>query len=235
VSDPRLENLPPEALEGDCWSRIGVLSDGKSNCPLLAEVVHCHNCQVFRSAGRSLFDRPAPDKYLADWTGALSREKGTLEHKKVSLLAFRLCSDWLALKTSACLEITEVRPVRTLPHRSGPILRGLVNIRGEIQMCVSLDDLLGIEKVSSIEDLEFRLIHPRMIVVEWDNERWVFEVKEIGGIRRYRPGEIEAVPSTLSRDQSAFSSGLVSWGERKLAILDEELVFRSLRRKVMGG
>ena len=58
---------------------------------------------------------------------------------------FRLGREWLALPTHVCQEMAEMRPIHTLPHRSGPVLLGLVNIRGSIRLCVSLRELLGLE------------------------------------------------------------------------------------------
>lgn len=68
-----------------------------------------------------------------------------ITNKVLSVVIFRLHKEWLALKASIFKEVTELAVVRTLPHRSNETFLGLVNIRGELQLCISLHHLLGLE------------------------------------------------------------------------------------------
>src|SRR5262245_31452140 len=141
----------PSPGEGDCWNRIGTSGDG--SCPELRTHIHCRNCPVFASAARTFFDRPAPGGYLAEWTQwlAQSEEPGgrealtTGERDGVGVLIFRLGQEWLAFRTQAVAEVTLPRPVHRIPHRSNDVLIGLVNLRGQLQLCISLSGLLGVE------------------------------------------------------------------------------------------
>ena len=36
------------------------------------------------------------------------------------------------------------RPVHRVPHRSNSVLTGLVNLQGQVQLCISLHGLLGV-------------------------------------------------------------------------------------------
>jgi chemotaxis-related protein WspD len=103
-----------------------------------------------------------------------------------------------------------------------------------MQLCVSLADLVGIDRnaAASIND---RLVHPRMMVIEKDNERWVFPVDEVFGIARVKNHDLREVPVTVSHDSSAYTSGVFEWNGHSVGLLEDELIFGSLRRKLTGG
>jgi chemotaxis signal transduction protein len=127
-----------------CWHKIGVYGDG--SCPELARFIHCRNCPVYSEASLQLLDRPLPAEYRREWTAHFSREKQLPLPARTSALLFRLAAEWLALPTYAFQEVAERRPIHSLPHRrQGPVL-GLVNIRGELLICVALARLLGLER-----------------------------------------------------------------------------------------
>ncbi len=58
------------------------------------------------------------------------------------MLVFRLGDEWLALPVGVLVEVTRPRPPHRVPHRGG-LLAGVVNIRGELHLCVRFDLLLG--------------------------------------------------------------------------------------------
>ena len=60
----------------------------------------------------------------------------------MAVLLFRLQAEWLALPAQVFQEVAERRPVHSLPHRRQGIVLGLVNVRGELLLCVSLARLL---------------------------------------------------------------------------------------------
>ena len=67
-----------------------------------------------------------------------------LMRTRVSVLIFRLGVEWLAFRTQTIAEVTTPRPVHRVPHRSNEVLLGLVNLQGQVQLCVSLHGLLGV-------------------------------------------------------------------------------------------
>src|SRR5262249_34761523 len=140
---PMSSILPVSGPIDDCWNRIGV--SGDRTCPELETTIHCRNCPVFASAAKSFFERPAPAGYLAERPRLLASSEAPSDSVEVSLLIFRLFGEWLALDTRAVVEVTTPRPVHRIPHRSGQVLIGLVNLRGQLQLCVSLHGLLGVD------------------------------------------------------------------------------------------
>lgn len=223
----------PTIISTDCWNEIGVWSPVSASCPVLKEVIHCHNCEVFAKSGRDLLERSAPAEYLREWTASLAHAKEAGADQALSLFIFRLGPEWLAISTSVLEEVTEPKPVRTLPHRTGGALRGLVNIRGEIELCVSLSELLGIDAAEVRTDAA-ALVQPRLIVVRSEGDHWVFEADEVWGSRQFAPSELTDVPVTVGRDKKSFARNLVVWRDHNVGVLDEGLLFYALRRRVFG-
>src|SRR6202051_4814439 len=81
----------------DCWNKIGVNGDG--TCRELEQFVHCRNCSVYSAAAAHLLDREPPAGYRRDWTEQFSRAKKRVTPGKMSVVIFRIGSEWLALPT----------------------------------------------------------------------------------------------------------------------------------------
>ena len=143
----------------DCWNRIGI--GGDRSCPELKLHVHCRNCPVFGSAAKTFFDRSAPPGYLEGWTSWLARTDEQAVpvattadadpdtpgiQKEAGVLIFRLDQEWLAFRTRTVVEVALPRPVHRIPHRAHANLSGLVNLRGQLQLCFSLHALLGVHE-----------------------------------------------------------------------------------------
>lgn len=215
----------------------------------------------FETAARRFFDRPPPPGYLDEWSAWLAEPAERLEAaddedgdeasgllKGVSVLIFRLNREWLAFATRAVVETTLVQPVHRVPHRSNNVLRGLVNLRGQLQLCFSLYGLLGVEDSSTHIDFPIEAtrsgspalgldgasragISDRLIVLR-DRERseiWAFTVDEVHGVEQIPRKDLQSVPSTLSNPSVSFSQAILNWNGRSVAHLDDHRVFAALR------
>jgi chemotaxis-related protein WspD len=227
---PTLLERPRE--RHDCWNQIGVFGDG--TCPELAKAIHCRNCPVYAAGGRSLLEREPPADYLREWTQALAEAKDEdRAEDTLSVLIFRLGREWLALPTHVCQEVAEMRPIHILPHRSGPVLLGLVNIRGQIRLCVSLRELLGLEPG---DDSGRTTNHknPRcLVVIARDSEHWVLLVDELHGIQRVHLSAIREAPVTVAKAAPRLTKGVIDWRDTGVGYLDDGLLFLALRKEVL--
>src|SRR5947209_2742729 len=109
----------------DCWNKIGVYGD--ASCPQLQQHVHCRNCPVYSAAAVDLLDGELPPDYLERWTGHIAQEKQVKELDTHSIVIFRLGGEWLALPTTAFMEIAGLRAIHSLPHRRNGVILGLTN------------------------------------------------------------------------------------------------------------
>ncbi len=214
-----------------CWKQTGVRGD--RSCPKLKEHGHCRDCATFSQEGRALLNREAPGDYLTEWVSLLAQERETVRRDQKTVQVFRLMSEWLALPANCCVEVVEVRPIRHVPHRSNQILLGLVSVRGEIHLCVSLSNLLGIEKDEGPEDAESRRASRRFCVVKRDNISWVFPVDEAHGLVAYSEKDLQDIPSTVAKSFQKFTRGMLNIPGKKLGLLDETAVFHALSRSIL--
>jgi chemotaxis-related protein WspD len=228
----------------ECWRVIGVTGD--RSCPELERFIHCRNCPVLAEAARGFFDRPAPPGYLDAWRAILEEPEEAIEADAASLLVFRLATEWLALPATMLVEVTPVRRIHTVPHRGGTPLAGLVNVRGELQLCLSLHALLGLPggprpplsaggPTQPGPDAETEAV-PRLLVVERSGlraaERWVLGVDEVAGVQRVPRSALRAVPATVGQAAARCSTALFAWRDRDVAVLDEDRLFASFRQAV---
>lgn len=218
-------------MKNSCWNNIGVRGD--RSCPKLVELGHCRDCATYSQEGRVLLNREAPKEYLREWTSLLAQEREVVSRDGKSVQVFRLMSEWLALPAHCWMEVIEVRPVRHIPHRSNQVLLGLVSVRGEIHLCVSLNRLLGIEKNEVPEDAEPRRTSRRFCVVRKDNVSWVFPADEMYGLVSYNEKDMETVPSTVAKSFQKFTRGLLTVAGKKIGLLDETRLFDGLSRSVI--
>jgi chemotaxis-related protein WspD len=222
-------------MSENCWKEIGVIGD--RTCLELKKYIHCRNCPIYAVNGRSLLERDVPQGYLDEWTNLLrSTEPTTITvapSGTISVGIFRLAGEWLALKANLFKEVTSVSVIHTLPHRSNNIFMGLVSIRGEILMCISLKELLGLESEKKHHQNVSPVVYKRMVVIERDGSRWVFPVDEIYGIHRIHPDELGNVPSTVSKVPETYSQGIITWQKQSVCYLEDEFIFYSLKKKVL--
>lgn len=213
--------LPAVNQLDHCWSRIGVWGD--RSCPELAAVTHCHNCPVFATAGRRFLDAPSPADYLDEWTTRLADPAAADSTDELSVLVFRLGTEWLALPVAVLVEVTRAREPHRVPHRGG-LLAGVVNIRGELHLCTRLDRLLGMSGGTPAPPAR-----PRMVVIRHENESWVFAVDEVDQVYRIPGGSLAPPPPTLSRSAARITRGVFTSNDRAVGLLDDGRLFRALR------
>ena len=143
-------------------------------------------------------------------------------------LVFRLGDEWLVLDSRYVREVTRLGSIHSLPQRRNAMLKGLVNVNGELQVCIALEQLLQLEKAQQ-PDLS---IHAHLICVADKDQHFAFAVSEVSGIHQFSDDEVELVPATVSRFRSSFTLGMLGWHEQEVGILDHELLFDSLARSL---
>lgn len=214
-----------------CWTRIGV--QGDQSCQRLPQAVHCRNCPVFSAAGEQLFEREAPPEYLAEWTRQLAEVDEVAATETRSLLVFRIGAEWLALDVRSIVEVVEPRRIHRVPLRTDRLVLGLVNIRGELQLCISLHELLGIELAegdSPLEPPSSAGLGERLLVAERDQNRWVFPVDGVEGVHRVSAGALTSLPHTVERNPRSYSQAVFSHGDRRVGLLSDTRLFQALEK-----
>lgn len=201
-----------------CWRRIGV--HGDRSCPELVTHIHCRNCGWFSRGARELLSRPGLSRIDEPIESAPQHAPGPAG----SVLVFRLGSEWYALSTDAIREIAEARPVCRIAHRVGRLLEGLVNIRGELQLCVALDRLLGSLRSSPEPS--------RLILAEVDGQGFGFFADEVRGVERLAELTVEAPPAAAPPAlQQVVRQLLRLPGGLAALLLEPEPLYRRIRQE----
>jgi chemotaxis-related protein WspD len=214
----------------DCWNHIGVYGDG--SCPKLPPHIHCRNCPVYSAAAAHVFDMERPSDGLDEVTRLFSGNKLDVGRAEHSVFIFRIGCEWLALPTKVLDEVTDLRVIHSLPHRRSGVVLGLANVRGELLVCVSLEQLLGVEPLSVSKQQAQLLATRRLLVVRQAAERLAFPVDEVHGTQRYADHELKPAPSTVAKSAATYSKAILAWRDRTVGLLDEGLLFHSLNRSL---
>jgi chemotaxis-related protein WspD len=214
----------------DCWNRIGIWGD--RSCPELPGYVHCHNCPVFAKAGQQFLDAPSPAGYLSEWRDRLAALIEASDNDLRTVLIFRIGEEWLALSVQVLVEVTSLRPVHRVPHRTG-LLAGMVNIRGELQLCAKLAEMLGIQEATPALAPDRVANLQRMLVVRHEAERWVLPVDGVEQVHRFPAAALTRAPSTVGRAVSHLTFGVFTWQGRAVGFLDEGRLFQALKTRVL--
>ena len=65
------------------------------------------------------------------------------------------------------VEVAEDRTVHRVPHRNNRMFAGIVNVHGQLELCVSLSGLLEVDEQSEAAERQLA----RMVMVEDENQR----------------------------------------------------------------
>lgn len=210
----------------DCWNRIGVRGDG--SCPELKQYVHCRNCPVQTAVAANLLASVRSVQDLAEWTDHIAQPKCVEERDTQSVMIFRLGAEWLALPTSVVQEVVDPKPVHSVPHRKTGVVLGLASVRGELTVCASLAVVLGLDSTPAPSSTAYR----RLLLIRREDVRVLCPVDEVHGVHRFPPGALKDVPDTLAKAASRYSKNLLPWKDNSVALLDEQLLFSTLKRSL---
>jgi chemotaxis-related protein WspD len=213
----------------DCWNVIGV--HGDSSCPELRPYVHCRNCPVYSAGAAEMLDADTPVSYFVDRTAHFAAAADVEEAETRSIVIFRIGSEWLALPTSVFVEVANLLPIHSLPHRQNAVVLGLASVRGELLVGVSLRQVSDAGPRAEADGRAGTAIR-RLLVIRRDGVRFVCPVDEVHGIHRFNVRELKAVPATVAKAKVTYSTALLPWRGQSVGTLDDQLLFYTLRRSV---
>lgn len=221
--------MEPSVPSPACWKQIGTFGD--RSCPELLVLAHCRNCPAYAAAGRRLLDRVFPDGYREEWTSLLARRQEAGKVETVSIIVFRLKEELLALKTVFFQGAAAAAVPHAIPLRTGEVFKGMVNVNGELLLCVDLAALLGITDNTDGGTATDK-IYPRLVVVSREGQRFALPTDEVLGVHRAPLADLQELPATVSRSIRALTAGILPWQERTVGLLEEEKLFAALSRSL---
>ncbi len=204
----------------DCWNRSGVWGQETPRCSRLEEVVHCRNCDVFTQAGRRLFDSAANIEYSTEWADnrVSQRSQSTMDNH--SYTVFRLADEWLAVSTRVVAEVCETGATHRIPHRNKNVLNGIMSVHGQLLPWLNLAALMGMP-----ENVEQNAGSERCIVIEREQQAFVFSVAQVQGVMRVAAGEMRTAPAASIIESKQLIMGVASWSGHNVGCVDGEALF----------
>ncbi len=178
-----------------------------------------------------LFDREPPAGYVDYWTNLLAQVPETEDKDLIPVVIFRLGTEWLALPVKVIHEFTEPVAIHRIPHRSSGVLLGIASVRGTLRLAVSLHSLLEIEPENR-SAAAGKKTHARMTVLRKGDEAYVTPMDEVLCIHPLSKEQISPPPVTVAKAEFTHTKGVFSYEERSVALLDEELIFYHIGRRL---
>jgi chemotaxis-related protein WspD len=175
-------------------------------------------------------ERPVADDAIEVATAYYASPPEQEDVASSSCFVFRLGQEWLAIPIGMLDEVIGSKPTHSLPHRGGSARVGLVSVRGDIIVHVSLAGLLGIadDEGESAADGALRRHSPRVVVLADARGRLAITVDEVLGFHSYDSATLRPVPSTLGQAMRSYATAMLSVGERIVGMLDGARVAASL-------
>lgn len=178
-----------------------------------------------------LLDREVSEESLRESTAHVAATKNIIELGTKSVVIFRIATEWLALPTDVVHQIGEPCTLRKLPDHRGGILKGLVNVRGDLLLCVALEVILGLDKSAMGPEISKSTAVHRLMICKRQNERLAFQVTEVYGLHRYHPRDLRGAPATLAKAaRGVYTLGVFTWKDKIVGCLDDELLFYTLNK-----
>ena len=227
MTDPRALSVLPVLPVIDCWNRIGVRGD--RSCPELPAVIHCHNCGKFTAAAQTLLDRPAAREYLAELAEFVAEPIAKRKLADCSAVLVRIGSEHFAIATGAVQEVAEVAPPRRVPHRGNRVFEGLVNVRGQLELCVSVAGVLGIPR-----QRQDQVQTPCALIVTHAGQRWVLLIDAVLGVQRFHQSQLIEPPAASRRSETPYVTALVTHEGEHFGWLDVARLCGDLADSVRG-
>jgi chemotaxis-related protein WspD len=180
------------------------------------------------SSADRLLRRRAPTEYLMEWEALISKAKEQPLSTHISAtVIFRLGTEFLAIPAAVVGQVTDIKPIHYIPHQRGPIVRGLVNINGQLRPFVSMVNLL---EVGSEKELFLTQENYPMMVLEKESDVWAYAVSEVCGIHHCDMRQLKNVPVNVAKSTANYLKGVFYWNDHSVGFLDDELLFFSLRK-----
>lgn len=176
-----------------------------------------------------MLDIDLPADYLMQSTCNVAGEKPQALANTLSVVIFRIGAEWLALPTAVIWQITDLRPIHSLPHRRDGVL-GLANVQGRLLVCLSLRHILRLHD-SPEQEPDRQSAGGCLLITLQDGSATVYPVDEVHGVQRFNSGEL----MILSTAAPSYVTAVVSWQAKSVSLLEPQLISSTVKRSLKSA
>jgi len=198
----------------NCWEKIGIFGD--NTCGTLQNVEHCYYCEVFKQAGRKIFNKETPQEFIKEWTEIYSKAKNKEDTEKIALVIFRISEEWFAIEAKLFIEALTNRIIHPIPERTNKYFYGILNFNGELLLCIAINNILGIEFLD--KDYNFG----RYLLINLDDSRYCFPVDEFLPVKSISIKELKEVPFNTKKYTNSVTTHIFSINNTKVSFINAD-------------
>ncbi|MGD8572022.1 MAG: chemotaxis protein CheW, partial [Gammaproteobacteria bacterium] len=118
------------------------------------------------------------------------------------------------------VEVAQARSIHRIPHQSGSLILGVVNVSGAVRLCFSLAHLLGVNTDGAQQPSPLHGVYQRYLAIKVNDAGYVFPVDEVGGVYRYDPQDLKQVPVTVEPRKAELLLGVLDIKGNNVACID---------------
>ena len=167
-----------------------------------------------------LLNRPIQDWVRREWADQLAEPEAVDPGPTRGFLRFAIGTDAWAIDLEHLLEVAESRPARRIPGRSAGALEGMVNIRGELGLCLSGRAVFGVSRGDAPTGGE------RLLRLADGGAEWLLRVDAVSGVVRVPVAQVLAPPV----GQIGLAMGVVYYRSgATYAVVDAAKLFEKLK------
>lgn len=214
-----------------CWDIVGVFGSGV--CEQLDDYHHCKNCPVYAISGRHLLEREISPELISEWTSIISLPKEVESDNKTSIVIFRIADEWLGLNTNTFQEAVVGKFVHFVPSRTNDYFHGIINVNGELLMCISIAKLLNLPPVLYDNQIGKDKHFKNLLIVFDKQDRFSFPADEFLGVASISCEDMTNPPLTVSKADNTITNAIISYKDKSVSIIDEKKLFSLINRKVV--
>ena len=149
-------------------------------------------------------------------------------------MIFRLGLEWYAIQTKYCNEISTIKSKHRLPHQKNPLILGIVNVHGKIQLCFSLAHVLNVNSYDNFSDLSDLESYQNYIEIAHDKQNYVFAIQEVDNVSRISFSDLKQAPTTLNQESLQKIQGMFLHQNRNIALLNTDHVLQKIEEMIRG-
>lgn len=213
------ESQAESVVLNDCWNKIGSWSR-QPFCEKLREHYHCRNCNYYASEARNVLKKVVSPQLKSEWAKVYAEKVEIRESGTNVATLFRVSDRWLTVSTKAVNEVITWRLIRSIPRKHNPALLGIVNVHGELRLCVSLAKMLNLKEQKR---------NPQFIIVFNNGENQVAcPVDEVRGNIRYHSEQLHDIPGHWNEQSRSLSQGFLKMEDKEIIRLEEQNIFAAV-------
>jgi len=168
---------------------------------------------------------------IIEWTEQFSLPKETDSEATESLIVFRIADEWLAIRTICFIEAIDNKFIHFVPNRTNNYLLGLVNVNGELLMCISLSAFLNLPSVIPLNESKSK-VYKSLLVMERNGESYVFPVDENYGVVKINISALKDAAATITKSSLTVTNFTFDLNEESVNLIDENRLYEIIDAKL---